>query len=85
MTAQHRSRENSLKEAKENILERIRRNKSNAAYQELARDRKQQVGSGERGDKMRTYRFQDDTVKDHRTGKQASASKVLAGNFHLLW
>ena len=84
-TAQHRSRENSLKEAKDAILARLNQRNSNAAYKELARDRKQQVGSGERGDKFRTYRFQDNTVKDHRTGKQAPADKVLAGNFHLLW
>ena len=31
--------------------------------------RKEQVGSGMRGDKIRTYRTKDDTVKDHRTGK----------------
>lgn len=51
----------------------------------LAYDRKQQVGSGMRGDKIRTYRFQDDVVKDHNTGKQAKLEKVLAGNFDLLW
>ena len=31
--------------------------------------RKAQVGSGMRGDKIRTYREQDDRVSDHRTGK----------------
>ena len=85
VTAQHRSRENSLKEAKDEILARLFKNKSNAHHMEMAKDRKQQVGSGERGDKMRTYRFQDDTVKDHRSGKQASTVKVLAGYFNLLW
>lgn len=52
---------------------------------DLASDRKQQVGSGMRGDKIRTYRFQDDVVKDHLTNKTASVKKVLAGNFNLLW
>jgi peptide chain release factor 1 len=84
-TAQHRSRENSLTEAKDAILERLNKSQSSKAYQEIAANRKQQVGSGERGDKMRTYRFQDNSVKDHRTEKQAKADKVLAGNFHLLW
>ena len=51
----------------------------------IASDRKQQVGSGMRGDKIRTYRFQDDVVKDHLTDKTASVKKVLAGNFNLLW
>ena len=52
---------------------------------EVASDRRQQVGSGMRGDKIRTYRFQDDVVKDHITDKTASVKKVLAGNFDLLW
>lgn len=51
----------------------------------VSADRKKQVGSGMRGDKNRTYRFQDDTVQDHNTGKKVSAKKVLAGNFDLLW
>lgn len=38
-----------------------------------------------RADKIRTYRFQDDQVKDHQTGKSASAKKVMAGRFDLLW
>jgi protein subunit release factor A len=51
----------------------------------IASDRKQQVGSGMRGDKIRTYRFQDDVVKDHMTDRTASVKKVLAGNFDVLW
>lgn len=47
--------------------------------------RSDQVGSGMRGDKIRTYRFQDDVVQDHQTGKRHLTSKVLAGNFDLLW
>ena len=38
-----------------------------------------------RGDKIRTYRFQDDVVKDHITDSTASVKKVMAGNFDLLW
>jgi peptide chain release factor 1 len=48
-------------------------------------DRKQQVGSGERGDKIRTYRFQDNTVKDHQTGCNSTCDKVMGGNFSVLW
>jgi protein subunit release factor A len=43
------------------------------------------MGSGMRGDKVRTYRFQDDTVSDHRTLKRSNLSKVMEGNFDLLW
>ena len=51
----------------------------------VASDRKRQVGSGMRGDKIRTYRFQDDSVQDHLTGSRAKCSAVLKGNIDLLW
>lgn len=41
--------------------------------------RKQQVGSGRRGDKVRTYRVQDDQVRDHRTGQRWKLSSWLQG------
>ena len=41
--------------------------------------RRQQVGSGQRADKVRTYRVQDGVVTDHRTGRKAQVSRVLAG------
>ena len=51
----------------------------------IASDRKSQVGTGMRGDKIRTYRFQDDSVQDHLSGKRSSVKKVMNGNFDLLW
>jgi peptide chain release factor 1 len=51
----------------------------------VASNRRSQVGSGMRGDKIRTYRFQDDTVQDHITGCRAKCSAVLKGNIDLLW
>jgi protein subunit release factor A len=47
--------------------------------------RRQQIGSGMRGDKRRTYRFQDDTVVDHVTGKSMQASKAMKGCLSHLW
>jgi protein subunit release factor A len=41
--------------------------------------RRQQIGSGMRGDKRRTYRLQDDVVTDHVTGKSMQASKAMKG------
>lgn len=84
-TAQCRSRENSLSEATTAILARL--NGAEQASSALARslDRKQQTGSGERGDKIRTYRFQDNSVKDHRTNNSAALDVVLNGKFDLLW
>jgi protein subunit release factor A len=51
----------------------------------LSNVRKEQTGTGMRGDKIRTYRFQEDNVKDHVTGKSATITKVMAGFFNLLW
>ena len=84
-TAQCRSRENSLDEAKATILARL--DTRSVRTQNLSRDenRRTQVGSGERGDKRRTYRFQDDRTKDHETGKEASTTKIMQGNMDLLW
>lgn len=34
-----------------------------------------------RGDKIRSYRYQDDIVTDHRTGKKTSLTRIRAGFF----
>ncbi|GIK74552.1 MAG: hypothetical protein BroJett021_35400 [Chloroflexota bacterium] len=46
--------------------------------------RREMVGSGERGDKIRTYRERDNIATDHRTGKKARLSDVLSGRLDLL-
>jgi peptide chain release factor 1 len=47
--------------------------------------RKLQVGSGMRGDKIRTYREKDNIVTDHTTGKKTNLSFILEGRLELLW
>lgn len=84
-TSQTRSRETSYAQALAALTEAVSSGLVSKQLEKFNSIRKNQVGSGERGDKMRTYRFQDDIVKDHRTGKTASTSKVMAGNFDLLW
>ena len=84
-TAQCRSRQNSLDQALSTIHKTVDEMVKNQYNNSIASDRKQQVGSGMRGDKIRTYRFQDDVVKDHVTNKSNSVKKVLGGNFDLLW
>jgi peptide chain release factor 1 len=44
-------------------------------------DRRQQVGTGMRGDKVRTYRTQDDQVTDHRTGVKTRLSRWYNGDW----
>ena len=85
VTAQTRSRQSSLAQALQTVQETVNNLAKSSYNSSIASDRKQQVGSGMRGDKIRTYRFQDDVVKDHITDSTASVKKVLAGNFDLLW
>jgi len=84
-TSQNRSRQTSLEEAKSTMIQLLQQNDRREKNQSLSAERKQQVGSGMRGDKIRTYRFQDDTVKDHNSDKTSTVSKVMRGYFDLLW
>lgn len=80
-----RSRQNSLDEAMAQIQHRVDQMYKTQYNNTVANDRRQQVGTGMRGDKIRTYRFQDDCVHDHLTGKRAKCSQVLKGNIDHLW
>ncbi len=80
-----RERASNLRQATEEINRRLDAEEAAAAFSGLAAIRKDQVGSGQRGDKRRTYRFQDDAVVDHVTGKSARCSDVMRGRFDLLW
>ena len=52
-----------------------------SAATEANKNRRAQVGSGERGDKIRTYRQQDNQVKDHRTGKSWQLHRWMNGEW----
>lgn len=84
-TSQQRSRAASQKEALEKLNYRLDEMERNSLHFDISKERKEKVGSGMRGDKIRTYRFQDDSVTDHISGKKSNLSKVLSGNFELLW
>jgi len=48
---------------------------------ELAADRKAQVGSGDRSERIRTYNFPQDRITDHRVGVNAHGmDRVLSGD-----
>jgi len=84
-SSQTRSRITSYATALKELEAEVTNGKLKEQHLISSANRKQQVGSGMRGDKIRTYRFQDDRVQDHLTGKIASNKKVLQGNFDLLW
>jgi peptide chain release factor 1 len=82
---QGRERNANLKSAKEAInaaLDAAMHGEKGAA---LSEDRKNQMGSGMRGDKTVTIRFQDDRVTHHETGKSMSASRYMKGYMDDVW
>jgi peptide chain release factor 1 len=82
---QGRQRESNLSQAKDAIIKRLDALIHNQNKTHNDAERRQQIGSGMRGDKIRTYRFQDDIVKDHISEKQSSCTKVMKGQVDLLW
>ena len=84
VTSQKRKRSQSYESAKSELQKRIQEIKLNESSSHASQLRANMVGSGMRADKIRTYRFQDDQVKDHRSGKIAKVKKVMNGNFDLL-
>jgi peptide chain release factor 1 len=83
--AQTRSRENSRQNAMQALhseLDRLGGSQVLAAENAV---RRADIGSGERSDKSRTVRFQDDQVIDHVTGRRMTARAYMAGKIDQLW
>lgn len=80
-----RSRESNRLEAMTAIKADIEQRSASRAHGAENSIRKAQVGAGMRGDKRRTYRFQEDSVHDHFTGKRARATQVMRGDLSVMW
>lgn len=84
-TSQCRSREESLRNARSDMTARLDEMVSGGASDALNRERSDAIGTGMRADKRRTWRFQEDKVTDHVTGRTARCSDVMRGRFENLW
>ncbi|MBU1061945.1 MAG: peptide chain release factor 1 [Candidatus Omnitrophica bacterium] len=62
--SQHKNKAAAMKVLKARIMDRLRMSQE----KKIASDRKSQVGSGDRSEKIRTYNFPDRRVTDHRIG-----------------
>ncbi|MDL2217322.1 peptide chain release factor 1 [Christensenellaceae bacterium OttesenSCG-928-M15] len=62
--SQHKNREQAMRLLKSRLFEIYQRQQDD----ELAKERKSQVGSGDRSERIRTYNFPQGRVTDHRIG-----------------
>jgi len=62
--SQHKNKAQAMKVLRARVLEGLKKEQE----KKTAKDRKRQVGSGDRSEKIRTYNFPDRRVTDHRIG-----------------
>jgi peptide chain release factor 1 len=71
--------------AKESLLLKLDKQYNMTKYGTISNIRKEQVGSGQRSDKIRTISFPRNEIKDHRLGKKITAERFISGFINELW
>ncbi len=75
--SQHKNKAKALRVLRARLKERMEEEKS----QEVSEERRKQVGTGDRSERIRTYNFPQGRVTDHRVGLTLyKLEDVLAGN-----
>lgn len=75
--SQQKNREQAMRVLRSRLLERKQAEEAKA----YAQERKEQIGSGDRSDRIRTYNFPQNRVTDHRLNMTTyNLDKVLEGN-----
>jgi peptide chain release factor 1 len=75
--SQHKNKEKALKVLKARLYE----HEKNRQNESIAMNRKSQVGSGERSEKIRTYNFPQSRVTDHRvSGRNFNVGSIIDGD-----
>ncbi len=77
--SQHKNKEKALRILRARLLDKMQREQAEA----LAAQRKVQVGTGDRSERIRTYNFPQGRVTDHRIGMTwHQLNQVLDGELH---
>ena len=80
--SQHKNKDKAMKILKARLYD----HEKNMQHDSLASQRKSQVGTGERSEKIRTYNFPQNRVTDHRiSGKNFNLETILDGNLENLY
>ena len=73
--SQHKNKAKALKMLRSRIYDHQKRQLEMAR----AAERKEQVGSGDRSERIRTYNFPQDRLTDHRLGRNFTLSQIMEG------
>lgn len=84
-SAQTRSRETSLRDARGELERAVLASAAATRHDAINRIRSNQVGLGMRADKRRTWRMRDDQVTDDLTGRTTSFARAMKGYIDDLW
>ena len=74
-----RSQQQNREKAMQLLVSRLQQLKNEEEDRERAADRKAQVGTGDRSEKIRTYNFPQDRVTDHRIRQSWSNMEAIMG------
>ncbi len=75
--SQHQNKDKAMRMLRARLYEQVKR----AQDAKLASERKQQIGSGDRSEKIRTYNFPQDRITDHRINLTVHRMEyILDGN-----